>query len=80
MAFSDKVVRDVWKIDNGKCECFRAMHNHTGICYKHLIWEKRGKKGQGAWEANHIHSDGPDNHTNCEILCGECYRQLTQPP
>jgi hypothetical protein len=73
MAFPDKVVRDVWNIHNGRCGCFDTTHGHLGICYKPLIWENRGKEGEGAWEAHHIRSDGPDTHTNCEILCLECY-------
>ena len=73
MAFPDKVVRDVWNIHNGRCGCFDTTHGHLGICYKPLIWENRGKEGEGSWEAHHIRSDGPDTHTNCEILCLECY-------
>ena len=73
MAFPDKVVRDVWNIHNGRCGCFNTTHGHLGICYKPLIWENRGKVGEGGWEAHHIRSDGPDTHTNCEILCLECY-------
>jgi len=74
MAFPDKVVRDIWKIHSGRCTCFDTTHGHLGICYKPLIWENRGKEIAGSWEAHHIRADGPDKHTNCEILCMECYK------
>jgi hypothetical protein len=78
MAFPDKVVRDVWEIHPGRCSCFHKTHGHLGICYKPIIWENRGKDVQGSWEAHHIISDGPDKHTNCEILCMECYKLVTK--
>lgn len=74
MAFPEKVVRDVWEIHPGRCACYDSTHDHLGICYKPLIWENQGKEGEGSWEAHHILSDGPDTHTNCEILCLECYK------
>jgi hypothetical protein len=78
VAFPDKVVRDVWEIHPGRCACYDTRHNHIGICYKSLIWENRGKEGEGSWEAHHILGDGPDTHTNCEILCMECYKLITK--
>jgi hypothetical protein len=78
VAFPDKVVRDVWEIHPGRCACYDTRHNHIGSCYKSLIWENRGKEGEGSWEAHHILGDGPDTHTNCEILCMECYKLITK--
>jgi hypothetical protein len=76
MAFPDKVVRDVWEIHPGRCGCYDTRHDHLGICYKPIIWENRGKDVEGSWEAHHIRDGGPDTHTNCEILCMECYKLI----
>ena len=79
MTFRDKVVRDVWEIHPGRCACYDTTHSHLGICYKPIIWENRGKEVEGAWEAHHILSDGPDTHTNCEILCLGCHKLIKEP-
>jgi hypothetical protein len=79
MPFPDKVVRDVWEIHPGRCGCYNKTHDHLSICYKPIIWENRGKEVEGSWEAHHIRSDGPDKHTNCEILCMECYKPIKEP-
>jgi hypothetical protein len=74
MAFQDDVVKDAWDLVEGRCECSKTAHQHAdGRCYKHLIWEKRGQIGWGAWQACHI--DGIEAHSNlsnCEIHCWEC--------
>jgi hypothetical protein len=74
MTFPDDVVKDAWELVEGKCECTRAEHQHAeGRCNKHLLWEKRGDVGWGAWEANPI--DGIEAHntlSNCEIVCFNC--------
>jgi hypothetical protein len=74
MAFPEDVVKDAWELVESKCECTRALHQHTeGRCSKHLIWENRGTVGWGGWEACPI--DGNINHgnlANCEILCFDC--------
>jgi len=73
MAFPESVVRDVWQIVGGRCECSRVTHGHQGRCDKQLVWENRERTGRGAWEAHHINSSGGDTHSNCEILCWDCH-------
>lgn len=78
MAFPDDVIKDAWELVEGKCECSRNAHQHTGgRCNKQLSWEKRGKVGWGAWEAHPI--DGIPAHsslTNCEIICWDCLNKI----
>lgn len=74
MGFTDDVVLQAWKRAGGYCECRRDTHDHNyRRCNKQLVWENRGREGQGAWEAHHINSNGPDILSNCEILCWECH-------
>lgn len=79
MAFSEDVVKQAWDRAGGKCECTRTIHgNHTSRCAKILTWQNRGRRGESAWEANHINrqeSGGHDGLTNCEILCWDCHEQ-----
>ena len=76
MPFSDDVVKSVFGIVKGRCECRRKLHNHPGDhCDKELVWENRGRTGRGAWEAHHINANGGDTHSNCEILCWDCHSQ-----
>jgi hypothetical protein len=74
MAFPENVVKDAWELDEGKCECTRESHRHSGgRCNKNLTWESRGKVFWGGWEACPI--DGVTAHntlSNCEILCFDC--------
>lgn len=76
MAFPESVVRAVWHIVGGRCECRRTRHRHPGIrCNKELVWENRGREGRGAWEAHHIDGNtSNDVHSNCEILCWDCHK------
>jgi hypothetical protein len=74
MAFSENIVKECWELVEGRCECSKKAHNHTnGTCNKHLIWEKQGQVGWGAWKPCPI--DGVkehDNLSNCQILCFDC--------
>ena len=74
MKFRDKVIRDVWNILDGRCQCFCLTHSHLGVCYEPLVWENRGMDKKGGWKTHPRDIDGPGTHTNCEILCTKCYR------
>lgn len=75
MVFPDSVVSEAWRRAGGRCECTRVSHpDHLGRkCGKALVWANRGRDGQGAWEAHHRVSTGPDTLSNCEILCWKCH-------
>ena len=79
MSFSEETIKAAWKRAGGKCECRRKRHNHPWIrCGKVLVLGNQGRKGRGAWEAHHVHtqaSGGYDSLSNCEILCWECHRK-----
>ena len=77
MDFSDETILQAWKRADGKCECERTSHNHSGRCGKELVWENHGREGSGAWEAHHINSEGGEELSNCEILCWEPCHRLT---
>ena len=66
MSFSSSVLETAWKKAGGKCE----------RCGKQLVWDNRGRDGQGRWEAHHktsVAAGGSDGLSNCEILCFECH-------
>ena len=75
MTFPEDVVKDAWELVEGRCECYKASHNHPdGRCNKRLAAEKRGQAGWGGWEACPI--DGNPDHvglSNCEIICWDCH-------
>ncbi len=78
MAFSDDTVKKAWKRADGKCECSRTTHGHSGRHNKTLSWDNRGRDGWGKWEAHHkvsVASGGDDSLSNCEILCWDCHSQ-----
>jgi hypothetical protein len=72
MAFSEDAVKQAWDRADGKCECERATHSHSGRCNNPLSWGNRGKEGWGAWEARHISSPHDDSLSSCRIYCWEC--------
>lgn len=77
MAFTEETVKKAWNRADGKCECNRASHEHSGRCSDLLVWGNRGREGLGAWEAHH--KDGNSNNdslANCEILCWECHEEI----
>lgn len=82
MKFREEVVRVAWERASGCCECNRNYHAHledNKRCKEMLVWEKKDKECEkGAWYAHHIISSvngGPDEVSNCEILCYECYKK-----
>ncbi len=72
--FSDSVVRNAWARAEGRCECRRSQHDHSGRCSALLKWERRGSECDGGWEAHHINANGRDTLSNCEILCQPCHK------
>ena len=74
MTFPEGVVKDVWELVEGKCECTNPMHQHRdGRCNKAITWEKRGDMGWGGWEACPVDGNpAHDNLSNCQILCWDC--------
>ena len=78
MTFSENTVRLAWIRAGGRCECKRFCKEHfLRQCKKELVWDNRGREGDGAWEAHHkvsILNLGGDNLSNCEILCWECHK------
>ncbi len=70
MAFSDQTVREAWRLAQGRCECQREGHGHTGRCNRELRWERRGFLGEGGWQCRSWNGEEPEN---CEVLCMECY-------
>ena len=76
MSFTDHVLQQAWKRAGGKCECRRWIHHHNVVrCGMELVLANRGKEGQGRWEAHRISRIGGDTLSNCEILCGDCYKR-----
>lgn len=74
MPFTEDVVKQAWDRSGAQCECKRRTHSHFYTpCGRSLSWEKRGRAGQGGWEAHNITTYGGDVLSNCEILCWECY-------
>lgn len=77
MPFADDVVKQAWEKAGAQCECRRRTHSHFYTpCGKLLVWERRGKGGQGGWEAHHITTFGGDVLSNCEILCSDCHETI----
>ncbi len=73
--YSSDSVLEAWKRAGGKCECKRWTHSHNvARCGKELVWENRGKAGDGRWEARRSNNPGTDTPNNYEILCSECYK------
>jgi len=76
MSFTDRVVQQAWGRSGGRCECRRWTHKHEQVrCGKELVLTNKGKEGQGRWEAHRFSRTGGDALTNCEILCGDCYKR-----
>jgi hypothetical protein len=76
LVFSDNVIEQAWKRASGKCECKRWAHIHHPVrCGKELVFDSRGKEGQGRWEAHRVSPKYGDILYNCEILCADCYKQ-----
>ncbi len=71
MQFSERTVREAWRLAQGRCECQREGHGHEGRCNRELRWERQGFLGEGGWQADRW--DGEDTPENCEVLCMECY-------
>lgn len=46
MGFPADLVKQAWERAGGRCECTRK-HDHTGRCYRRLVWENRGREGRG---------------------------------
>lgn len=77
MAFPENVIEQAWKRADGKCECKRWTHKHSVVrCGKELVLAKRGKEGQGRWEARRVNKSLGDTLSNCEILCADCYKRI----
>ncbi len=80
MDFPDGTVESCWTIlwtmVGGVCECRKTTHGHNYQCAKQLVWENRGRTGQGAWEAHHIDGDPNNDYiANCQIICWDCHSQ-----
>jgi hypothetical protein len=74
MTFSEDVVRKAWDRAGAQCECNRRTHKHFYTpCGKQLSYDKRGRIGQGGWEANQVTLGAGEALSNCEILCWDCY-------
>ncbi len=74
MAIPDDVLKEAWNRSGAQCECEKRTHSHFYVpCAKPLIWENRGKKGWGGWDAAHIDEMKGDTASNLKILCMTCY-------
>ncbi len=76
MAFSEETLRRAWAWAGGRCECKQESHDHTERCGRELIWERRGARGSGGWEARLRVPPlfGATALENCEIVCWPCYQ------
>ena len=79
MAFSESTIHAAWLRAGGRCECKKILFG--GVlrkCDKPLDWLSRGNDyAIGGWEAHHkvaVSSGGPDDISNCEILCISCHK------
>jgi hypothetical protein len=76
MPFPEEMVKQAFQRVGGQCECTRRTHAHFYIpCGRPLVWENRGRVGEGGWEVHQITSYGSDVLSNCEILCWGCYEK-----
>ncbi len=75
MAFSNSDVEICWRVAGGKCECMICSHRHPGDrCNMMLDWNKRGRGGDGYWEAHHLDENPNDDSLgNCGIFCWPCH-------
>ncbi len=71
MQFSERTMREAWRLAQGRCECQREGHGHAGRCNLELRWDRRGFLGEGGWQADRW--DGDDAPENYEVLCMACY-------
>ncbi len=78
--FSEETVRRCWELAQGRCECQREGHGHTGRCNKPLGEHHHGILGDNGWLTSPWHPAGPDAPDNCEALCWECYEQAKREP
>ena len=81
MKFPEHIVQQAWERASGYCECNRNYHCHkedNQPCKETLVWEHKDREGiKGSWYAHHIiptANGGPNEVSNCEILCYECYK------
>ena len=75
MAFSEKTLREAWRMAQGRCECQRAAHGHGERCQERLTWEHSDLIGPGGWQARPwtpFDEGGEDVPENCEIVCWKC--------
>src|SRR6266571_2090842 len=71
LAFPSSVLSAAWVRSMAGCECRLATHEHAIPCGAQLRLAKRGREGEGGWEAHHIiaeSSGGSDKIDNCAIV------------
>jgi hypothetical protein len=70
MAFSETVKDQAFRRSEGRCECTRSAHSHSGRCTKTLT--------RGSAEFHHRSAQavgGHDGLPNSEVLCAACHQQ-----
>jgi len=78
MMFSEQMLRRCWDLAQGRCECQREGHDHSGRCQRRLVLRQHGLLRAGGWFATpwgpggNETADSPDAETS-EALCWECY-------
>jgi hypothetical protein len=79
MTFSDRVLREAWRRAGGRCECRRSTHDHYGTCNEPLVWESKGREGQGKWQAHSRSGLYEDSVKDCQLFCWGCHILTIQP-
>ena len=75
MFFSNRTLREAWKLARARCECQRDGHGHQDRCGEPLSWEYCELIAPGGWQAGlwrPLNEGGQDSADNCEIICWKC--------
>lgn len=78
MQFSRFTSRRRYDIADGRCECERSWHDHSGRCDRPLEWWGLGRLASGGWAAvpNRAEAAEPqDDPDAVEAVCWECVIQ-----
>lgn len=82
MPIPDHVLRQCFALAGGRCQCADERHGHPERCPVSLMWDRRGRRGDGGWEARVTVPPvfGAPAPESCELLCSSCYERVDLPP